>query len=112
MKMTNAYIEAALWSTSTDDGMDFLDNGEFEVSREFREKAAKDCQDFFNKIVDLEHNLTDEQLGHDFWLTRNGHGTGFWDRGLGEVGKKLSNVARSFGPCELYVGDDNRIYSM
>jgi len=21
-----------------------------------------------------------EQAGHDFWLSRNGHGTGFWDR--------------------------------
>ena len=21
----------------------------------------------------------DEYAGHDFWLTRNGHGAGFWD---------------------------------
>ena len=21
-----------------------------------------------------------EQAGHDFWLSRNGHGSGFWDR--------------------------------
>ena len=26
------------------------------------------------------------QIGHDLWLTRNGHGAGFWDRGLGAQG--------------------------
>ena len=31
-----------------------------------------------------DSELYDEaQAGHDFWLTRNGHGVGFWDRGLG-----------------------------
>lgn len=43
-----------------------------------------------------------EQLGHDFWLTRNGHGAGFWDRFGGEQagarhGSILSDAARPFG---------------
>lgn len=50
--------------------------------------------------------------GHDFWLTRCGHGAGFWDRGLGEVGDKLTNAAQVFGECHLYVGDDGRIHVM
>lgn len=43
--------------------------------------------------------------GRDFWYTRNGHGVGFWDRDLGEVGDKLTKIAKSFG--ELYVSFGN-----
>lgn len=32
-------------------------------------------------------------LGHDFALTREGHGAGFWDRGLGETGDVLTSAA-------------------
>jgi hypothetical protein len=31
-------------------------------------------------------NLEPGQVGHDFWLTRNRHGAGFWDRGYGKLG--------------------------
>lgn len=48
--------------------------------------------------------------GHDFWLTRNGHGAGFWDRGLGEVGDKLSEACEPYGSADFYVGDDRKIY--
>lgn len=53
---------------------------------------------------------SDEQNGHDFWLTRNGHGAGFWDRGYGPVGDLISKKARAFGECSLYVGDDGKVY--
>jgi hypothetical protein len=54
-----------------------------------------------------------EMLGHDLWLTRNGHGAGFWDRnelkkdGLGD---KLSDIARKMGEKDPYVGDDGKVY--
>ena len=38
-----------------------------------------------------------ELAGHDFALTRNGHGAGFWDRGLGEIGDMLTNECRPYG---------------
>ncbi|WP_174817195.1 hypothetical protein [Nocardia brasiliensis] len=38
-----------------------------------------------------------EYFGHDFLLTRDGHGAGFWDRGLGAVGEYLSQNARVYG---------------
>jgi hypothetical protein len=38
-----------------------------------------------------------EQCGHDFVLTANHHGTGFWDRGLGERGKRLTESCRPYG---------------
>lgn len=36
--------------------------------------------------------------GHDLRLTSGGHGAGFWDRGLGELGERLSDAARAL-PC-------------
>jgi hypothetical protein len=32
-------------------------------------------------------------FGHDFYLTREHHGAGFWDRGLGELGRYLTDIA-------------------
>lgn len=41
-----------------------------------------------------------ELFGHDFYLTREGHGAGFWDRGLGELGDHLTSIAKFYGPAE------------
>lgn len=46
-----------------------------------------------------------EAVGHDFWLTRNGHGVGFWDRNLGDEGDALSKIARKFGEAYVWFGD-------
>lgn len=59
-------------------------------------------------LVITDH--TWEQLGHDFWLTRNGHGAGYWDRGLGELGDRLADAARAHGTAGLYVGDDGLVH--
>src|SRR5215213_9921810 len=51
------------------------------------------------------------QAGHDFWLTRNRHGAGFWDRGLGDLSNRLSDASKVYGEVDLYVGDDGQIYA-
>jgi hypothetical protein len=57
-----------------------------------------------------------DYAGHDFWLTRNGHGAGYWARyGSGEreleaIGAKLSEAAHACGEKSLYAGDDGLIY--
>jgi hypothetical protein len=61
------------------------------------------CHDYAEDIRDS--GLTPEQVGHDFMLTRNGHGAGFWDRGLGAVGDRLSEGARPYGEFMLYVAE-------
>jgi hypothetical protein len=48
------------------------------------------------------------QTAHDFILTRNGHGAGFWDRGYGAVGDRLTAAAKVYGSLNAYVGDDGR----
>lgn len=53
-------------------------------------------------------------FGHDFALTRNGHGTGFWDRdseGLPRVlGEALTRVCKGFPERNLYMGDNGMVY--
>ena len=56
--------------------------------------------------------LGTEEAGHDFWLTRNRHGSGFWDEDIGDVGRQLTEAACACGECNLYVGDDQRIYGL
>ncbi len=45
-----------------------------------------------------------EQAGHDFWLSRNGHGTGFWDRDSSYYGDHvrdwLQRKAEQFGETD------------
>lgn len=45
-------------------------------------------------------------LCHDYWLTRNGHGAGFWDRGLGDAGQRLTDLSED-GSYELFSIGDN-----
>lgn len=54
----------------------------------------------------------ESDAGHDFWLTRNGHGAGFWDGDWPEPAATILSVAsRACGEYELYVGDDGKIYA-
>lgn len=114
---TRAYIEAALWSSTDDDGNP-LDRGEHELADETRAQMIADCKAFQDQHDPLIFQAEDsavpydyERAGHDFWLTRCGHGAGFWDRGLGEIGDKLTDAAKSFGNVDLYIGDDGLIYA-
>ena len=59
--------------------------------------------------------LTVERQGHDFWLNRNGHGTGFWDEYFddspeNEACDRLAKACHAWDSFDLYVGDDGRIY--
>ena len=51
-----------------------------------------------------------ERAGMNFWLTRNGHGSGFWDGDWGDWGDELTDASKAFGECDLYVGDDGMLY--
>jgi len=119
---TKAYIEAALWSSNDDNGDPFDENYTVDdISLETKMKMTVDCINFQkdNKVnLDKAYKLypenewtNEEQAGHDFWLTRNGHGCGFWDRGIGEVGDTLTEECKKYGVFDIYVGDNGEIYS-
>jgi hypothetical protein len=48
-------------------------------------------------------------MGHDFWLTRNHHGAGFWDRGLGDAGKILTTLAQGYREVSLFATADGQV---
>lgn len=116
----NAYIECALWSSTHFESEDDqhgtpMDQLDAELSDKAKAKMNEDCQNFIAYCEetigpDWRAGQTFEQIGHDFWLTRNGHGAGFWDRGLGKLGRQLSDASQTFGSCDIYLGDDGLIY--
>jgi RadC-like JAB domain len=110
---TTAYFEAALWS-SIDDKGDPLDEhyGMSDFAPATRDAMLADAERFQGEhYEDIENDLA--RAGHDFWLTRNGHGAGFWDGDWPEeVGERLTKAAKAYGPFELYIGDDAMIYAV
>lgn len=120
---TRAYLECAAWtSTEGENGEiqidDLMNDGKAEWSDAAIDAAVAACKAFQEANAELLAQVpqlcaewsTDEQNGHDFWLTRCGHGAGFWDRGYGELGEKLSKAARAYGEAWLYLGDDGKVY--
>jgi hypothetical protein len=107
-----AYIEAALWS-STDDNGTPLDQLEAELAPETLARFEADCAKFQEACAAFDlADYSDREIAHDFWLTRNRHGAGFWDGDYpAQIGKALTKLAHSYGECDLYIGDDGRIYA-
>jgi hypothetical protein len=126
---TRGFLVAALW-TETDESRegrgDPLDqNYDFsDLSSDTVEHATRDCERFQRenaalleryydaRAYDPDQGTPQDYAGHDFLLTRNGHGAGFWDRGLGELGDALTEACKPYGEFSLYVGCDGEIYSM
>ena len=107
--MLTAYIECALWSSTEVDA-------EFNMGRPLDEsydrddilkatlrEMKRDCKAFgLANAIDIDGNW--KQAGHDFWLTRNRHGAGFWDGDWpSEASKRLIDAAHAYGSVDLYV---------
>jgi len=108
--VTDHYLMAALWSE-----LEGNDDALIDIPDETRKEAEEDCQKFVEgNMTDIEECGMDmEHIGHNFWLTRNGHGLGFWDRGLEEeLEKRLTKACEGFGQTWLYMGDDKKLYLM
>lgn len=124
---TQAYITAMFWTENESlpdpnnvrvGGMDYRDTGRlmelFGILAESTLAAMEaDCAKFQTVNADMLAQVgTADQNGHDFWLTRNHHGSGFWDRGYPEsVSKNLTDAAHATGEAYIYTGDDGKIYS-
>jgi hypothetical protein len=123
-KFTTAYIEAALWSSNDESdpsGGEPMDRnyGVEDIHPDTLAKMKADCEKFQKDNAEYltdDNCLTsypvDEQAGHDFWLTRCGHGCGFWETSdwRKDAGLQLTAAAKRFGECNLYVGDDEMIH--
>lgn len=116
--MLQAYQECAEWSSTlrTDDGdaeanvdveFDSVDNNGWHADDEA--KALQECTEFAEANWADLWDVTAEQAGHDFWLTRNGHGAGFWDRGRGDAGRRLSDACKPYGEAYLWLDADGMV---
>lgn len=104
------YVECAFWTGVTDCNGNEAKNPLVEnLAQPTFLKMLADCTLFQQLAVHLLQDLDPAQAGHDFWLTRNGHGAGFWD--LGERGDRLTELCEKFDQDTLYVGDDGQIHS-
>ncbi len=110
---TTSYIEAAIWSSSDEHGEPLDSSYSTEdMDASTIQKMEDDAFEFLKQNWELvQLNLI--VAGHDFWLTRNHHGAGFWDGDWpGRAGEILTKNSDAFGSYELYVGDDNKVYGV
>lgn len=99
----NGYLICAAWAEELED---------FDFTKKEKKKAKIECEEFINEnqslLIDYAHKMQTgeysgfELAGHDFWLTRNWHGVGFWDRGLDELGEKLTTACEKYGQISVY----------
>lgn len=117
-----AYIIAALWS-STDDQGEPLDNGDYELSDDARYRLSDYAAQAFYAEKELIEQFIEEtgtdytQAGHSFWLSCNGHGAGLFDFSNSPAALALDAKCDKYGHYgaiykgfDLYVGDDGLIY--
>ena len=117
----NAYIECALWSSTgpSDEPLDDTYSAE-DFTDTARQAMQDDCESFLKECgpVFIRHAIANDrdvasinytQHGHDFWLTRNGHGAGYWDRGYGALGDDMTSISEPYGSCDIYPTDNGQL---
>jgi len=123
------YLETALWASTDDDG-EPLDReySPSDFSDDARERARADCARFESENSDdidaflgflegSDYREGQETVGHCLFLSRNGHGSGFFDRftyadslEARECAYRLQHAAHAFGESAPYVGDDEALH--
>lgn len=98
------------WDEMVDDNPTPLENDYSvdDVSTESRNKLRDILKSFVESNAELlaQSGIDSANIGHNFILTANRHGAGFWDLGLGDIGTKLTDMAHPYGEIEL-VPDGN-----
>lgn len=125
-QLTRGYIRAMLWSTNgtTPEGEEVDSLEDYDLSPEALGQCNAACLAFYTANYGLlceyvEHKETSPEwgtawdyAGHDLWLTRAGHGVGFFDRT--ELPQHIKNglTATASALCYAwpYIGDDQLVY--
>lgn len=124
----NQYIETLLWCSvvvdetlpegeGTSDGY-YSNADDYELAEGQEERLLVEARDFYDWFTETYPEWEGDygQVGHDFALTRNGHGAGFWDRGDETYSKSMrdetTEMSKVYGGVYLYLGDDGYLYAM
>lgn len=112
----------------TENEQRFIDGKpEIEINREdidadALQQIVRDCQAFYIANENHVHasgacvrDGCDDQAGFagsDLYMTRAGHGVGFWDSTCWkpEHGQPMSDYVDGMGYFEPYIGDDGKVY--
>jgi hypothetical protein len=106
LEMVTSYAETALWSStdeSRDDGGDPLDEsyGVDDIDGGAFAEMVADCEAFRDCEAERLGDVSPSDAGHNFWLSRNGHGAGFFDSSA-EHAKELQAATKPYGSIDLY----------
>lgn len=97
-QIVNGYLEAVVF---TEQHSDMPENLGLELAESFVWEVRRDVCRLLSamKTAGLSFPGEERQLGIDLWFTRNGHGTGFWDRPevYGEHKDALTAFAKLMG---------------
>lgn len=120
-RAVRAYMTTAEWLMTDDYGDRVFGprSGEFETSYPEWDPTslAEITVDMYNFIGEVSEHLDAcdidaGQCGMDFYLTRNRHGAGFWDRDHpAPHGDALTEAAKAYGETYEYLGDDGKVYA-
>lgn len=112
-----SYLDTLLWSSSDNDGNSYgdyiepsdLDESEIETQWYQCYGFIKANSEAIFHLVEEGHTL--ERIMHDFCLTRNRHGAGFWDGDYPEpYATQLTESAHRYAEVSLHTGDDGGVY--
>ena len=132
--IVNGYAMTTLWANTngpcdcenTDEcpGHEYtgdVHNGMDAFTEASQESIRQECDDFAlanvadligyaaRRAYDPQDGDVWEHAGHDFALSRNRHGTGFWDRGLGDLGTRLDKASEAWGTVNAWEDEDGTV---
>lgn len=110
--IVDSYLETAFWTDQEQIEEKGDDVSSADFSEETKEKAKEDIISFMKKTEQYLKDIPDNLIGHNFWLTRNHHGAGFWDMKEldDEIGEIVSNICHEFPEKYVFLGDDGKLY--
>lgn len=105
-----AMLTAALWSTTDDNGEPLDKNHSItDIDPDCLQMLKAHALSFWIRMwYYLDHEKPEfrssvvEQAGHDFWLTTQGHGAGFWDGDWPVYGDMLTKLSKCY-PSEMQI---------
>jgi hypothetical protein len=107
---TDAALECVLWSEYDESEVPLDANWDIhEFDWASRNRMEQWLTEFTSNALAeglAIHGIDPTQFGHDFVLTANHHGAGFWDRGYGALGDRLTELTHGYN-MEVFVNDNH-----
>ena len=113
MSSADHALHTLIWSEGHDPDLQVSDDlrkritADWESFRQQAQALGFDAVEHRATMIDPSEGDEWDYAAHDFILTRNHHGAGFWDGDWhAPWGERLTTLAQSFGQIETYVNCD------